>query len=172
MLARHHVKIDPLAVSACNHSLRTEDVSICIAALKLLQDISNLLLCVGVDRLAPPACEDLICMMMSLVVVMMVIVAAAALMVMVMLMIVLFMFVMMAMLMVVTLVIVVMSVIMVVIVVMFMIMLFMLMVMIVAAALSVLMMLSALRADHFREELFLQRLAGLHCLQDLPAGKL
>lgn len=164
MLARHHVKIDPLAVSACNHSLRTEDVSICIAALKLLQDISNLLLCVGVDRLAPPACEDLICMMMSLVVVMMVIVAAAALMVMVM-----FMIVMMSMLMVVILMIVVMSVIMVVIVVMFMIML---MVMIVAAALSVLMMLSALRADHFREELFLQRLAGLHCLQDLPARKL
>lgn len=167
MLARHHVKIDPLAVSACNHSLRTEDVSICIAALKLLQDISNLLLCVGVDRLAPPACEDLICMMMSLVVVMMVIMAAAALMVMVM-----FMIVMMSMLMVVILMIVVMSVIMVVIVVMFMIMLFMLMVMIVAAALSVLMMLSALRADHFREELFLQRLAGLHCLQDLPARKL
>ena len=167
MLARHHVKIDPLAVSACNHSLRTEDVSICIAALKLLQDISNLLLCVGVDRLAPPACEDLICMMMSLVVVMMVIVAAAPLMVMVM-----FMIVMMSMLMVVILMIVVVSVIMVVIVVMFMIMLFMFMVMIVAAALSVLMMLSALRADHFREELFLQRLAGLHCLQDLPAGKL
>ena len=164
MLARHHVKIDPLAVSACNHSLRTEDVSICIAALKLLQDISNLLLCVGVDRLAPPACEDLICMMMSLVVVMMVIVAAAALMVMVM-----FMIVMMSMLMVVILMIVVMSVIMVVIVVMFMIML---MVMIVAAALSVLMMLSALRADHFREELFFQRLAGLHCLQDLPTRKL
>ena len=167
MLARHHVKIDPLAVSACNHSLRTEDVSICIAALKLLQDISNLLLCVGVDRLAPPACEDLICMMMSLVVVMMVIVAAAALMVMVM-----FMIVMMSMLMVVILMIVVMSVIMVVIVVMFMIMLFMLMMMIVAAALSVLMMLSALRADHFREELFFQRLAGLHCLQDLPTRKL
>ena len=167
MLARHHVKIDPLAVSACNHSLRTEDVSICIAALKLLQDISNLLLCVGVDRLAPPACEDLICMMMSLVVVMMVIVAAAALMVMVM-----FMIVMMSMLMVVILMIVVVSVIMVVIVVMFMIMLFMFMVMIVAAALSVLMMLSALRADHFREELFLQRLAGLHCLQDLPTRKL
>lgn len=167
MLARHHVKIDPLAVSACNHSLRTENVSICIAALKLLQDISNLLLCVGVDRLAPPACEDLICMMMSLVVVMMVIVAAAALMVMVM-----FMIVMMSMLMVVILMIVVMSVIMVVIVVMFMIMLFMFMVMIVAAALSVLMMLSALRADHFREELFLQRLAGLHCLQDLPTRKL
>ena len=167
MLARHHVKIDPLAVSACNHSLRTEDVSICIAALKLLQDISNLLLCVGVDRLAPPACEDLICMMMSLVVVMMVIVAAAPLMVMVM-----FMIVMMSMLMVVILMIVVVSVIMVVIVVMFMIMLFMFMVMIVAAALSVLMMLSALRADHFREELFLQRLAGLHCLQDLPTRKL
>ena len=55
---------------------------------------------------------------------------------------------------------------------MLMVMLFMLMVMIMAAALAVLMMLSALRADHFREKLFLQRLAGLHRFQDLTARKL
>ena len=145
MLSRHHVEIDPLAVSACHHALGTENISIIVSALKLLQDFSDLLLRISMDRLASPARKHFVRVVMSLMVMMMVIVAAAAVVIMMMLMAVIT--VMVVMMIVVMLVVVMMIVVMLVIVVM---------IMVVTAALAVFVMFPALRADHFCQKFLLQ----------------
>ena len=108
------------------------------------------------DRLASPAREHIVRMMMTRMV-----------MVMVMLMSIVVMVVVMPMSLVVMIVVMLMP-----IVVVVMLMPIMVVVMIVAAALTLFMVMAALRADDLIEEFFLQRLTRLHCLKDLFARKL
>ena len=105
MFSRHHIEIDPLSVSSCHHALGTENIPIVISALKLLQDIRDLLLRISMDRLTSPARKHFIRVMMSCMIMM--IVTAAAVVVMMMLVIVVVMVLMVVMVLVIMIVVVV-----------------------------------------------------------------
>lgn len=175
MFAWHHVKIDPLTVRSRDHPLGAENIAVRAVLFQALQNISDLLFRIRMDRLPAPACEHIIRMVMTMVMVVMFVIVmmimSAALTVLMVVVV-----VMVVMMLVVMLVSVVMLVVMFVSVVMLMIMfmtvmmpvvVFVLMMMVMTAALAVLMMMSALRAHNFTEQLFFQRLALFHRLQDL-----
>ena len=121
------------------------------------------------DRLASPAREHIVRMMMTRMVMVMVMLMSIVVMVVVMPMSLVVMIV--VMLMPIMVVVMPMS-IMVVVVMVIMPIVVMVVVMIVAAALTLFMVMAALRADDLIEEFFLQRLTRLHCLKDLFARKL
>ena len=110
------------------------------------------------DRLTSPACEHLICMMMSRMVMVMMIVITAAVMVVMMMVLMSLMFVIVMVLVSLMLMVVV--------------MVMPLVMVIMPAALAVVVVSAALRADHFRQKFLLKGFTGLHCLQDLFARKL
>ena len=72
MLPGDHVKIDPFAVRAGHHTLRTEHISVCRIGFQRLQDPADLFFRIFMDRLTSPACKYIIRMMVSCMVVMMV----------------------------------------------------------------------------------------------------
>ena len=165
MLAWHHVKIDPLTVRSRDHPFGAEDIAVRAVLFQTLQNISDLLFRISMDRLPAPACEHIIRMVMTMVMVVMFVIvmmimsaALTVLMVVVVVMVVMMLVVMLVS--VVMLMIMFMTVMMTVVV-------FVLMMMVMTAALAVLMMMSALRAHNFTEQLFFQRLALFHRLQDL-----
>ena len=139
MFLRDHVKIDPFAVRAGHHTLRTEHASVCRIGFQRLQDAADLFFRIFMDRLTSPACKHLVRMVMPRVIV---VVMMLMVMVVMMLMVVV-MFMMMV-------------------VVMFMMMvvvMFMFMMVVMSAAGSLFMMVSAFRADDLIKEFFLQGFA-------------
>ena len=132
------------------------------------------------DRLASPAREHIVRMMMTRMVmvmvmlmsiVVMVVVMPMSLVVMIVVMLMPIMVVVMPMSIMVVVVMVIMPIVVMVVMVIMPIVV-MVVVMIVAAALTLFMVMAALRADDLIEEFFLQRLTRLHCLKDLFARKL
>src|SRR5699024_4804474 len=148
MFSRHHIEIDPLSVSSCHHALGTENIPIVISALKLLQDIRDLLLRISMDRLTSPARKHFIRVMMSCMIMM--IVTAAAVVVMMMLVIVVVMVVLVVMVFMVVMVLVIMIVVVVV-------LMLMMVLMVMTAALAVFVMFTALGTDHLRQKFLFQR---------------
>lgn len=74
---RNKVKLHPIAVSAGNNALGTENDAIFFRAAQLLQYLLQLLCRIFMSRLHTPACENLICMMVAFMLMMVMIVTAA-----------------------------------------------------------------------------------------------
>ena len=155
MLARHHIKINPVSVISCDHALRAEHFAVFMFFFQAAQDLFNLLFCKSMNCLPAPACKHFICMMMVMMFMVMIVSAATtALPIMMMFMLVMVLMVMamsaatlLSMMM----------------VMLMMIVFFMAMVMV-----FVFMHMSAFRADFlFQKQLFFQRFAVLHCLKKL-----
>ena len=87
MFLRDHVKIDPFAVLAGHHALRTEHVSVCRIGFQRLQDAADLFFRIFMDRLTSPACKHLVRMVMPrMIVVMMMLMVVIVMMIMVVIM--------------------------------------------------------------------------------------
>ena len=162
---RNHVKVDPCSVFCRKHTLGTKDDTIILRGRKSFQFLLQIFSGVFLNCLTAPACEYLICMMMVMI---MVIMSTAAFMIVMMFMVMIvstaaFVMVVAVMMLMFFMIVIVSAATFVMVVVMVMFVLFMVMVMV----FSMLVYMSALRANLFCHQLISQRYRFLHNFQDL-----